>query len=111
MKDEPDHFLWFILHPPSLIPLKVVTPLTTFGNPPPRNRLATNPAAVSRSVRTARALVEATCAATMTLGIWSRGWPGGIGSGSQTSRAAAARCPLCKAATSPALQSVLTGIQ
>ena len=57
-------------------------PFTTFGGACPRRAAAAVFATASRKRLAARGLAEAMCGATMTLGILSMGWPGGIGSGS-----------------------------
>src|SRR5262249_25496662 len=78
------------------------TPLTILGRAAPRVARATAPATVSRTLRACLALVEATCADSTTLSMWRSGQSGGIGSGSKTSKAAAARWLLWSASSSAA---------
>ena len=89
---DPRH-LW-LLH------FRGCTPLTMLGSFSPRSAAAAIRATDSRSVRTALTLAEAICDAVMTLGSVRNGLSGGMGSGSQTSMAAAAMWPDWSAAMS-----------
>ena len=79
------------------------TPFTTLDKANPCNAFATCLAADSRSLATAFTLAEAIWEAVMTLGRDRSGLSKGIGSGSQTSNAAADNRPLVNALTNAAV--------
>ena len=70
-----------------------------------RTALSARLTAVSRNILTAVGLAEAMCAERITFDSLRIGWSIGIGSGSNTSSAAAPRLPFCKAPTSAALST------